>query len=77
MWLDHAEGFGPGRARVHRQPRCQGIWSQRRFLRALPNFATLPLIYSLTVPLALFDVWLTVYQRICFPIYGIGIVCPT
>jgi hypothetical protein len=32
---------------------------------------TAPAIYSLLVPLALMDVWITIYQRICFPIYGI------
>jgi hypothetical protein len=44
-----------------------------RFLResSLPNTLTAPLIYSLLLPLALADLWITLYQRICFPIYGI------
>jgi hypothetical protein len=33
---------------------------------------TAPVIYSLLLPLALLDLWVTVYQRLCFPIYGIA-----
>ncbi|MGE3870863.1 MAG: hypothetical protein AB7F51_15280 [Pseudorhodoplanes sp.] len=32
---------------------------------------TAPVIYSLIVPLALLDLFVTVYQAVCFPIYGI------
>ena len=32
---------------------------------------TAPLIYSLFVPLVLLDIFITVYQFVCFPIYGI------
>jgi hypothetical protein len=44
-----------------------------RFLResSIPNLLTAPIIYSLIVPLAVLDLWLSVYQRVCFPIYGI------
>jgi hypothetical protein len=44
-----------------------------RFLResSIPNLLTLPVIYSLIAPLVLMDVWLSIYQRVCFPIYGI------
>jgi hypothetical protein len=31
-----------------------------------------PVIYSLIVPLALLDLWIWLYQAICFPVYGIG-----
>ena len=31
-----------------------------------------PMIYSLIVPIALLDLWITVYQRLCFPLYGIA-----
>ena len=31
-----------------------------------------PLIYSLLLPLALLDSWVTLYQLVCFPIYGIA-----
>jgi len=32
---------------------------------------TAPVIYALIVPLALLDLFITVYQFVCFPIYGI------
>lgn len=33
---------------------------------------TAPVIYSLIVPIALLDFWISTYQRICFPVYGIA-----
>jgi hypothetical protein len=39
---------------------------------SLLNLATAPVIYSLAVPLVLLDAWITLYQWICFPIYGIA-----
>lgn len=44
-----------------------------RFLAATRPMVVLttPLIYGLVVPLALLDLAVTLYQRICFPIYGI------
>jgi hypothetical protein len=38
---------------------------------SLWNLLTAPIVYSLSVPLLLLDLWVTVYQWICFPIYGI------
>jgi hypothetical protein len=35
------------------------------------SLLTAPIIYTLIVPLALLEVWTTVYQWVCFPIYGI------
>jgi hypothetical protein len=31
-----------------------------------------PVIYSLIVPIAIVDVWISIYQLICFPIFGIA-----
>jgi len=44
------------------------------FLRhsSVRSFLTVPIAYSLVVPLLLLDLWVTVYQSICFPIYGIA-----
>jgi hypothetical protein len=44
------------------------------FLRhgSLPNLLTTPIIYSLAAPFLLLDIWVTVYQWTCFPIYGIA-----
>jgi hypothetical protein len=45
-----------------------------QFFKETPalNFLTSPIIYSLLAPLALLDVWVTVYQHICFRVYGIA-----
>lgn len=36
------------------------------------SLLTAPIIYSLLLPLAVLDVWVTLCQSICFPIYGIA-----
>src|SRR5262245_4810405 len=45
-----------------------------RFLRESEaiKIATAPVIYSLVLPIALLDLWVTVYQAICFRAYGIA-----
>ncbi|MDP6581307.1 MAG: hypothetical protein QF681_11675 [Vicinamibacterales bacterium] len=52
----------------------------RRLRRNIPRFLlegsklnmlTAPLIYSLLLPFAVLDAWVTLYQWSCFPIYGI------
>ena len=44
-----------------------------RFLResSIPNLLTAPVIYLMVIPIALLDAWITVYQAVCFPVYGI------
>jgi hypothetical protein len=37
----------------------------------LRNVVTAPVIYSVIFPLLLLDLFVTVYQRLCFPLYGI------
>lgn len=39
---------------------------------SLGNVLTAPLVYSLIVPFALLDAWVTIYQRLAFPVYGIA-----
>ena len=46
------------------------LWSFLMAARPLP-LLTAPVIYSLFVPLAVLDVWMTFYQVVCFPVYGI------
>jgi hypothetical protein len=41
---------------------------------SLRNALTAPVAYSLAVPLMLADLWITLYQWICFPVYGIPLV---
>jgi hypothetical protein len=47
-----------------------------RFLResSIPNMLTMPIIGSLIVPVGLLDLWVTLYQAICFRVYGIALV---
>lgn len=44
------------------------------FLReaSVLNLLTTPIVYSLLLPLLLLDLWATVYQRACFPVYGVA-----
>ena len=37
----------------------------------LKNLLTAPIIYSMIVPLLLTDIFVTIYQASCFPVYGI------
>jgi hypothetical protein len=55
--------------------------AHRRLKQSIPRFlresdavkiATAPVIYSLVLPIALLDLWVTVYQAICFRAYGIA-----
>lgn len=47
--------------------------SIHRYLREsyVPSVLSAPIIYSVALPFMLVDVWVTLYQLICFPIYGI------
>lgn len=45
----------------------------RWFLTVRPqNYLTMPIIYGMVFPLVLFDLFVTFYQAICFPIYRIA-----
>lgn len=55
--------------RLHREYRISII---SYLARARPlNVLTAPIIYSMIVPIILFDVTITLYQHICFRAYGI------
>ena len=54
--------------------------AHRRLRQSIPAYViegnlfsllTAPVIYSLLLPFVLLDLWVTLYQSICFPIYGI------
>ena len=56
----------------HRELR-RGLW--KYVLGARPMILiTAPVIYSLIIPFALLDVFMSIYQHACFPVYGIAIV---
>ena len=66
-----------GRVRFERDARQAHVRLKQgipKFLREMSplNLLTAPVIYSMIVPIALIDLWITVYQRTCFPIYGIA-----
>ena len=53
--------------------------THRRLRQSIPGYIlegdlfsllTAPVIYSLLLPLVLLDFWVTLYQSVCFPIYG-------
>ena len=52
---------------------------QRLLPKLLPNrpwnLITAPVIYSMIVPLLILDLFVSLYQATCFPIYGIARVC--
>jgi hypothetical protein len=62
--------FGREVRLAHRRLR-QGV---PRFLREsnLVSLLTAPVIYSMVVPIALLDLWVSLYQAICFRGYGIA-----
>jgi hypothetical protein len=35
------------------------------------NIVTAPIIYNVIIPMALIDLWVTIYQLICFPLYRV------
>lgn len=55
---------------AHRRVRL-GIF--RWFLTVRPqNYFTMPIIYGAAIPLALFDLCISLYQAVCFPVYRIA-----
>jgi hypothetical protein len=75
------------RRRWRRRVRRGRVWldnelleAHRRLRQSIPdyiregspfNLLTAPVVYSLIVPLIVLDLWTTVYQWVCFPIYGV------
>jgi len=58
--------------RIHREIKTR---ASRYLIDANPLIIlTAPVIYSLIVPIALVDIWVMVFQAICFPIYKIPLV---
>ncbi|HUW28293.1 MAG TPA: hypothetical protein VMV97_06775 [Sulfuriferula sp.] len=55
---------------AHRKARM-GIFHWFLTVRPL-NYLTAPIIYGMIVPLALFDLCISVYQLTCFPIYKVA-----
>jgi hypothetical protein len=58
------------RRQAHRRLR-QSIPAYIRDSNVL-SLVTAPVIYSLILPFVLLDLWVTIYQWVCFPIYGVA-----
>lgn len=54
---------------AHRKLRVK-LWLFLRRTRPMVVLSA-PLVYSVAIPFVLIDLWVTLYQWICFPIYGI------
>lgn len=66
------------RAHTHRAVSPAALTQSGKFSQALPanahearSLLTAPIVYSLLLPFAVLDLWVTTYQRICFPVYGV------
>jgi hypothetical protein len=59
--------------KAHRTVRPQRQ-SLAAYIRAgsLRSLISAPIVYSLVLPFALLDAWTTLYQWVCFPIYGVA-----
>jgi hypothetical protein len=69
---DHRVHFHEHILRRHRELKKQWL---TYLLGARPlMIATAPFIYAVILPFVLLDVMVSVYQRICFPAYGIALV---
>jgi hypothetical protein len=56
--------------RRHRELQTS-LW--RYLVKARPLVVlTAPVIYSLIIPFAVIDLWVSVFQSVCFPVYGIA-----
>lgn len=62
--------FDRDRHAAHRRLR-QGVVAWIRH-GSLLSLLSAPLVYSLLAPFVILDVWVTAYQWVCFPIYGIA-----
>jgi hypothetical protein len=57
---------------IHRAHRELRVNLARYIANAgIMHLITAPIIYSLMIPFVLLDLFVTAYQRICFPVYGI------
>jgi len=55
--------------RLHRELKT-AFWRYVRSARPLV-LVTAPVIYALIIPLIILDIFISIYQLICFPVYGI------
>lgn len=87
---DWRREIGEQQERWHYRLQRGRVWFERELLDAhrrmrmgtltylreshLLTALTAPVIYSLVLPLVVLDLWVTIYQWLCFPIYGMPCV---
>jgi hypothetical protein len=69
--IDRGRAVFEAEARQQHRELREGLASYIARAR-LSVVVTAPFIYALIVPLALLDLFVTVYQAVCFPVYGIA-----
>ncbi|GAB4141749.1 MAG: hypothetical protein Fur0024_4040 [Patescibacteria group bacterium] len=42
--------------------------------RNLKHILSAPIIWSVIIPIVIADIWVEIYHRICFPLYGIPLI---
>src|SRR5262245_51080136 len=69
-----AEKLGEGKAVPPYHLLWVRVW---HFIRAykIDAFVTSPFIYALIIPVAMLDLFMTLYQQVCFRVYRIPLVC--
>ena len=67
-----AAGCGSTRSFERRIGGCARTFPLTCSKADLLSLLTAPVIYSLLLPLVLVDLWVTLYQSICFPVYGMA-----
>jgi len=68
-WDDHKAKFSEEIRELHKRYRV-GVWRYLSEVR-LMTLLTAPVIYAMVVPLLMLDIAITLYQHICFRVYGI------
>lgn len=72
--MERQQAIEAGESAAARRLRHRGLREDipAMLAQASPGgIAAIPVIYSLIIPIALLDLWATVYQRLCFRAYGL------
>jgi hypothetical protein len=68
---------------IERQVEREIRRAQKRLKQSIPsyllesrllNLLAAPVVYSMILPIALLDAWISLYQWLCFPLFGIRVV---
>lgn len=76
-WRRETNDAGAGAVRISKQVRVEQKKLRRSLLAHIRSIGVLfwltgPVLYGMLIPLVLTDLFATMYQLICFPVYGIS-----